>query len=252
MQKHRNKSKSSGNQSVRLFQPAATFSPAAKMPSKAEIEKYLAENKVQEAIQTAISECVAAGMPPNPLKIIGDKLIASNPPATKEGIVEKYKTTAWNGKWAEDAAEGATFTHGGQEMPIGAFLGWCTAVGEAGCFPNWKWTNASITEEADGRVKVGTQQSTGKLVADIPAIGPFPEVKLSEVPADSLLLTDAGAILPIEVGYYTFDESLKVAKIEYEGEIDENVEGCNTLTFTPKVGPPLLYAMAGKPLPPPA
>ena len=87
--------------------------------------------------------------------------------------------------------------------------------------------------------------------ADIPAIGPFPEVKLSEVPADSLLLTDAGAILPIEVGYYTFDADLKVTKIEYDGTLDEQVEGVNTLESTPKVGPPLLYALAGKDLSPP-
>ena len=73
------------------------------------------------------------------------------------------------------------------------------------------------------------------------------------MPADSLLLTDAGAILPIEVGYYTFDDGMKITKIEYDGTIDEAVEGVNTLSFTPNVGPPLLYAMAGKPLgPPPA
>ena len=170
---------------------------------------------------------------------------------SKVDVIEKYRTAAWDGKWVEDAAEGAVFIHGGQEMPIGAFLGWCSAVGAAGSFPDWKWTNYSVEELEDGRVKVGSQQSTGKLVADIPAIGPFPEVKLSEVPADSLLLTDAGAILPIEVGYYTFDADLKVTKIEYDGTLDEQVEGVNTLESTPKVGPPLLYALAGKDLSPP-
>ena len=79
----------------------------------------------------------------------------------------------------------------------------------------------------------------------------FLAVKLAEVPKDSLLLTDAGAVLPIEIGYYTFNDAGKVSKIEYDGTLDEKVEGVNTLTFTPKVGPPLLYAMAGKPLPPP-
>ena len=170
---------------------------------------------------------------------------------SKVDVIEKYRTAAWDGKWVEDAAEGAVFIHGGQEMPIGAFLGWCSAVGAAGSFPDWKWTNYSVEELEDGRVKVGSQQSTGKLAADIPAIGPFPEVKLSEVPADSLLLTDAGAILPIEVGYYTFDADLKVTKIEYDGTLDEQVEGVNTLESTPKVGPPLLYALAGKDLSPP-
>ena len=72
---------------------------------------------------------------------------------------------------------------------------------------DWKSDELLGRGAGGGRVKVGSQQSTGKLAADIPAIGPFPEVKLSEVPADSLLLTDAGAILPIEVGYYTFDDT---------------------------------------------
>ena len=183
----------------------------------------------------------------------GSWAMAAAPPPkpTKLDVIDRYVTTAWTGAWEADAAEGATFTHGGQEMPIGAFLGWCSAVGAAGCFPDWKWTNYFVEEQADGRVKVGSQQSTGKLAADIPAIGPFPEVKLSEVPADSLLLTDAGAILPIEVGYYTFDADLKVTKIEYDGTLDEQVEGVNTLESTPKVGPPLLYALAGKDLSPP-
>ena len=38
---------------------------------------------------------------------------------------------------------------------------------------------------------------------------------------------------------------MKVTKIEYDGTIDEAVDGVNTLSFTPNVGPPLLYAMAG-------
>jgi hypothetical protein len=170
---------------------------------------------------------------------------------SKVEIIEKYRTAAWDGTWAADAAEDAVFIHGGQEMPIGAFLGWCSAVGTSGCFPHWKWTNYSVEELEDGRVKVGSQQSTGKLVKDIPAIEPFPAVTLAEVPPDSLLLTDAGAVLPVEIGYYTFDGAGKVSKIEYAGELDEKVEGVNTLAFTPTVGPPLLYAMAGKPLPPP-
>ena len=43
-------------------------------------------------------------------------------------------------------------------------------------------------------MKIGSQQSTGKMMADIPAIGTFPEVKLAEVPKDSLLLTQKGAV----------------------------------------------------------
>ena len=42
-----------------------------------------------------------------------------------------------------------------------------------------------------------------------------------------------------------------MTKIEYDGSLDEQVEGVNTLESTPKVGPPLLYALAGKDLSPP-
>lgn len=109
---------------------------------------------------------------------------------------------------------------------------------------------AGLQELPDGRIKLGSQQTSGKMAADIPAIGPFPEVKLSEVPSDSLLLTDTGAVLPVEIGYYSFNDEMKVTKIDYAGEL-ANESASNTMSFTPPVGPPLLYALAGKPLPPP-
>ena len=49
------------------------------MPTKAEIEAYLASYKVQEAIQEAITAIVKEGMPPNPLALIGEKLKAASP-----------------------------------------------------------------------------------------------------------------------------------------------------------------------------
>ena len=58
-------------------------------------------------------------------------------------------------------------------------------------------------------------------------------------------------MLSVEIGYYTFDANYnKATKIEYTGELGET-EGSNTMSYTPNVGPPLLYALAGKPLPPP-
>ena len=139
--------------------------------------------------------------------------------------------------------------HGGQTMPVGALLGWCAAAGPS--FPHWDWSIKILEVLPDGRVKVGSLQKTRKLCSDLPAIGSFPEVKLSEVPPDSLLLTDEGAVLPVEIGYYTFDAKYnKATKIEYTGELGET-EGSNTMSYTPNVGPPLLYALAGKPLPPP-
>ena len=43
---------------------------------------------------------------------------------------------------------------------------------------------------------------------------------------------------------------MKVTKIDYDGSLGDTA-GANTMSFTPNVGPPLLYAMAGKPLGPP-
>ena len=43
------------------------------MPTKAEVETYLATNRVQEAIQEAIQE----GMPTDALRAIGEKLKAA-------------------------------------------------------------------------------------------------------------------------------------------------------------------------------
>lgn len=56
------------------------------MPTKAEIEAYLAKYKIDESLQTVITELVKEGMPPNPLQVIADKLskmaVASSNPFT--------------------------------------------------------------------------------------------------------------------------------------------------------------------------
>lgn len=167
----------------------------------------------------------------------------------KLAIIDKLRTTAWNGKYKEDCTDDAVFIHGGKTMPVDAFFGWTTAVHSS--FPHWQWKNTFVQELADGTIKIGSQQTTGKLVADIPAIGPFPQVQLSQVPSDSLLLTDKGCSLPVEVGVYTFNQDMKVTKIEYSGELGDT-SMANTMQFEPCVGPPLLYAVAGKPIAPPA
>tara|TARA_A100001015_G_scaffold79472_1_gene88157 strand:+ start:1370 stop:1558 length:189 start_codon:yes stop_codon:yes gene_type:complete len=40
--------------------------------------------------------------------------------------------------------KGVTFTHAGKEMPVDAFLGWCSGVGAAGSFKKWQWTNVYV------------------------------------------------------------------------------------------------------------
>tara|TARA_B110001452_G_scaffold249874_1_gene237711 strand:- start:529 stop:1524 length:996 start_codon:yes stop_codon:yes gene_type:complete len=46
------------------------------MPSKSEIEAYLAKYEVESTLQTAIAELVNEGMPPNPLQALSAKLAA--------------------------------------------------------------------------------------------------------------------------------------------------------------------------------
>jgi len=48
----------------------------------------------------------------------------------------------------------------------------------------------------DGTCIVGTQQVSGPMTADMPAMGPFPEVKLETAPE----LAKKGVVFPVEVG----------------------------------------------------
>ncbi len=81
---------------------------------------------------------------------------------SKQEVIEKMRTAAWDGTYKELCADGAYFIHGGSCMPIDAFLGWCSAVGSAKAFPDWKWTNTFVEEQKDGSLKIGSQQTTGK------------------------------------------------------------------------------------------
>ena len=45
------------------------------MPTKTEVEEYLAKNNVEAELEKAIKELVREGMPPNPLKVISEKLM---------------------------------------------------------------------------------------------------------------------------------------------------------------------------------
>ena len=86
-------------------------------------------------------------------------------------MIEKYRTAAWDGKWVEDAAEGAVFIHGGRRCD--------RRLPRLVLRRRRRRLLPGLVDELlsrgleDGRVKIGSQQST-KLVADIPAIGPSP------------------------------------------------------------------------------
>tara|TARA_A100001015_G_scaffold79472_1_gene88159 strand:+ start:3385 stop:3711 length:327 start_codon:yes stop_codon:yes gene_type:complete len=89
-------------------------------------------------------------------------------------VLDQLRTDAWEGKYQQHMANNGKdtiFIHGGKEMPVDAFLGWCSGVGAAGTFKKWQWTNTSMEFLADGRVKLGTQQTSSKMVKDCPAIG---------------------------------------------------------------------------------
>ena len=48
------------------------------MPTKAEVEAYLKENNVEETIQAVLGAVIKEGMHPNPIKLIGEKLLAAS------------------------------------------------------------------------------------------------------------------------------------------------------------------------------
>ena len=55
------------------------------MPTKAEIEEYLEKHKIQAEIEKAIKEIVKDGMPPDPLKILAEKLMKADKAAAAAG-----------------------------------------------------------------------------------------------------------------------------------------------------------------------
>ena len=139
-------------------------------------------------------------------------------------------------------------TLAGQTMPVGAFSEMCQNLKVA--YPQWTFSTTECALQPNGNVRMGTQQTTGPMCADLPACGPFPAVKLDDVPEK--VKQGDGLIVPVEIGEFTFDaERKKICKMVWDGSLGDTSKS-NTMHHSPPVGMPVLFAEMGVELPPPA
>jgi len=128
----------------------------------------------------------------------------------------------------------------------------------APAFPHWQGKTWEVQKLSDGTYTVLTQQRTGGMQADLPAVGPFPEVKFADAPA---LAKREDLNFPVERGSYTLSaDGTKIAGGTYHGvtrEVDgssvtaEMAEAWGKKGDLSDVGFGALYAALGKTLPPP-
>jgi hypothetical protein len=141
-----------------------------------------------------------------------------NPPSAKftlkESIARTFGAGAMDGSALTVSADKATMAPpGAPPMALPMMLGMVDVV--KGAFPQWEALVHFVELQGDGTCIVGTQQCSGPMVADMPAMGPFPEVKLETAPE----LAKKGVVFPVEVGRYTFNVAGdKVQNGAYFGE----------------------------------
>jgi len=98
----------------------------------------------------------------------------------KESISRTFGTGFLDGSITAVSAEKATMAPpGAPPMGLPMMLGMIGQVKEA--FPQWESLVQFVELQDDGTCIVGTQQVSGPMTADMPAMGPFPEVKLVRV-----------------------------------------------------------------------
>ena len=113
----------------------------------------------------------------------------------KESISRTFGTGFLDGSITAVSAEKATMAPpGAPPMGLPMMLGMIGQVKEA--FPQWESLVQFVELQDDGTCIVGTQQVSGPMTADMPAMGPFPEVKLETAPE----LAKKGVVFPVEVG----------------------------------------------------
>ena len=118
----------------------------------------------------------------------------------KESISRTFGTGFLDGSITAVSAEKATMAPpGAPPMGLPMMLGMIGQVKEA--FPQWESLVQFVELQDDGTCIVGTQQVSGPMTADMPAMGPFPEVKLETAPE----LAKKGVVFPVEVGRFSFN-----------------------------------------------
>ena len=142
-------------------------------------------------------------------------------PSEKEvkELVDKWIADWFNGKAAESCTSDCMFNPpGAPPMPVTDMMNLLNGVHTA--FPNWKPVCHGVTKDKKDKegltFTVLTQQCTGAMEADLPALGPFPAVPLDSVP--DIMKTDIK--FPVEVGTYTVrmdGDTLKISNGTYAG-----------------------------------
>ena len=166
----------------------------------------------------------------------------------------KFCVGLLDGSAKEVSAEGCEFgPPGAPPLPLDLMLGICKNM--VGALPDWKSLCLGIEKNEDGTYTVLTQQVCGAMKADLPAMEPFPEVKLAELPEEAKV----EITLPVEVGTYTVEDG-KVKQGLYVGKMREGVEGAAepipALVEMWNAGPETqgfagFFKFVGKPLPAP-
>jgi len=207
-------------------------------------------------------DVAAAGQPPYP------SFFEQEAPAhpvemgygEKERLIElfdEFMAGLWTGEATSVCTEDAKINPpGAPPMAIAEMCGMLQQMRPA--FPNWQGKTWDIQKLSNGTYTVLTQQRTGGMVADLPAVGPFPEVKHADAPE---LAKREDLNFPVERGHYTLSaDGTKIAGGTYHGLIREVegseptaevVEAWNQKGDMSDVGFGALYAALGKALPAP-
>jgi hypothetical protein len=132
----------------------------------------------------------------------------------KAAISRTFGAGAMDGSALTVATEKATMAPpGAPPMGLPMMMGMVKVM--TGAFPQWESLVHFVEEQDDGTTIVGTQQISGPMTADMPAMGPFPAVALATAPE----LAKKGVVFPVEVGRYTFNlAGDKVQNGAYFGE----------------------------------
>jgi len=109
---------------------------------------------------------------------------------------------------------------GGPVMPTPAWNEFLTCLSQG--HPDLVMAIKDIKENEDGTCTTQTQMRWGLLKADIPAYGPFPEVKFAEAPETA---KTTPLIFPFETCVFGFTEDgSKLTKIEFTNELGETAD----------------------------
>ena len=174
--------------------------------------------------------------------------------AWKKALVAAFETGMYSGNADIFTEDGVVQPPYAPPFPAKDFSGLILEYMKV--MPEWGGVYKFVKENADGSVTVSSQQRFGTLQADLPALGPFPAVPLSEATERCKTI---GTIYPFESMTFTFnDDASKIKTVIWDTAPDDatvkidDMADCNVTDTPPHGGFGCLYAiLMGKPLGPP-